>query len=192
MSLPERDQLSLSKMQLESRLAIMFGGRIAEELVFGKENVTTGAANDIQQATGLARRMITEFGFSDKLGRLRYADNEEEIFLGHSVATRKNMSDSTAHVIDEEVRRLIDEAEARARQILTEHRKDLDTLANALLEYETLSGDEVRALLRGEPIVRPDEDMPAPRDVGRKSPVPTAGKGREPRRGFGPEPQTEP
>jgi cell division protease FtsH len=193
MSLPERDQLSLSKVQLESRLAIMFGGRIAEELVFGRENVTTGATNDIQQATSLARRMITEFGFSDKLGRLRYADNEEEIFLGHSVATRKNVSDSTARVIDEEVRRLIDEAETRARQILTEQRAALDTLANALLEYESLSGEEVKALLRGEPIVRPDEDMPAPRDSGRKSPVPSAGKGREPRRGFGPpEPQTEP
>ena len=96
MSLPERDQLSQSERQLLSLLAVMFGGRLAEELIFGKENITTGAGNDIQQATSIARRMVTEFGFSDKLGRLRYADNEEEVFLGHSVSRQKNVSDATA------------------------------------------------------------------------------------------------
>ncbi|MDB9704550.1 ATP-dependent zinc metalloprotease FtsH, partial [Rhodospirillales bacterium] len=118
MSLPERDQLSQSERQLLSLLAVMFGGRLAEELIFGKENITTGAGNDIQQATSIARRMVTEFGFSDKLGRLRYADNEEEVFLGHSVSRQKNVSDATAKLIDEEVRRLIEDAEAEARRIL--------------------------------------------------------------------------
>ena len=178
MSLPERDRYSWSKLELESRLAVMFGGRIAEEIVFGEENVTTGAGNDIQQATNMARRMVTEFGFSDKLGPLRYTDNQEEIFLGHSVTQQKNVSDATARLIDEEVRRLIDEAEATARKILESHRADLETLAAALLEYETLSGDEVEALLRGEPVVRPEHDggpTSPPKDQGRKSSVPSSG-----------------
>jgi len=193
MSLPERDQYSLSKLQLESRLAIMFGGRIAEELVFGPENITTGASNDIQQATAIARRMVTEFGFSEKLGRLRYASDEEEIFLGHSVAQRKNVSDATAKIIDEEVRRLIDEAEVKARKILSERRKDLDLLADALLEHESLSGEEALAVLRGEPIVRPEESPQASdRGAGRKSSVPSSGGKGPARRGIGPEPQTEP
>ncbi len=194
MSLPERDQHSYSKLQLESRLAIMFGGRIAEEMIFGPENVTTGASNDIQQATSLARRMVTEFGFSDKLGPLRYSSDEEEIFLGHSVAQRKNVSDATAKIIDDEIRLLIDNAEISARKILSERRGDLETIAKALLEYESLSGDEIRALLRGEGIVRPEEPpSPADRGEGRRASVPTSGgKGRDPRRPIGAAPQTEP
>ncbi|MHC8509235.1 MAG: ATP-dependent zinc metalloprotease FtsH [Rhodospirillales bacterium] len=196
MSLPERDQLSQSETQLTSRLAMMFGGRIAEELVFGKENITTGAGNDIQQATSIARRMVTEFGFSDKLGRLRYADNEEEVFLGHSVARQKNVSDATAKLIDEEVRRLIDEAETAARRVLTEHRSGLDTLAEALLEYETLSGEEVDAVLKGEPVHRedPDDDAGAKPEGGRgrRASVPSAGaRPKEGPGGFGPKPQPE-
>ena len=136
MSLPERDQLSMSERQLLSRLAVMYGGRIAEELVFGKENITTGAGNDIQQATSMARRMVTEFGFSDKLGRLRYADNEEEVFLGHSVARHKNVSDATATLIDDEVRRLIEEAEESARKIISDKMDELEIIARGLLEYE--------------------------------------------------------
>ena len=191
MSLPERDRLSYSKLELESKLAVMYGGRVAEELVFGKENVTTGAGNDIQQATSWARRMITEFGFSDKLGRLRYSDNEEEIFLGHSVTRQKNVSDKTAALIDEEVRRLIDEAEKTARVILTKDRKELEIIAKALLEYETLTGDEVNALLRGESIIRP-EDQP-PGESGHKSSVPSAGKSKKDKgaSGMDPEPQPE-
>ena len=158
MSLPERDKYSYSKLELESKLAVMFGGRSAEEITFGEENVTTGAGNDIQQATEMARRMVTEYGFSDKLGPLRYTDNDEEIFLGHSVARHKNVSDATARLIDEEVRRLIEEAEEVANKILTEKTDDLEQLAQALLEYETLSGSEVDALLKGEPIFRPDFD----------------------------------
>ncbi len=175
MALPERDRYSQSKIELTSKLAVMFGGRIAEEIVFGPENVTTGAGNDIKVATDIARRMVTEFGFSENLGPLRYSDNEEEVFLGHSVTQRKNVSDATARLIDEEVRTLIDNAAATARRILVEHRDDLDMLAVALLEYETLSGDEVQALLRGESIVRPEHDDTS-KDAGRKSSVPTSGK----------------
>ena len=191
MSLPERDRLSFSKLELESKLAVMYGGRVAEELVFGKENVTTGAGNDIQQATSWARRMITEFGFSDKLGRLRYSDNEEEIFLGHSVTRQKNVSDKTAALIDEEVRRLIDEAEKTARVILTRDRKELEIIAKALLEYETLTGDEVNALLRGETIIRPEDEPPG--ESGHKSSVPSAGKSKKDKgaSGMDPEPQPE-
>ena len=191
MSLPERDRLSYSKLELESKLAVMYGGRVAEELVFGKENVTTGAGNDIQQATSWARRMITEFGFSDKLGRLRYSDNEEEIFLGHSVTRQKNVSDKTAALIDEEVRRLIDEAEKTARVILTKDRKELEIIAKALLEYETLTGDEVNALLRGETIIRPEDEPPG--ESGHKSSVPSAGKSKKDKgaSGMDPEPQPE-
>ncbi len=174
MNLPERDQLSLSEIQIKSRLAMMFGGRIAEEIIFGKENVTTGAGNDIQQATSLARRMVTEFGFSDKLGRLRYSDNEEEVFLGHSVARTKNISDATAALIDDEVRRLIDEAETKAHDILTANNDQLESIAQALLEYETLSGADVDAILKGESIHRDDLDD-VPPEGGHRSSVPTSG-----------------
>ena len=117
MWLPERDKYSVSKIELEAKLASMFGGRVAEELIFGVESITTGASDDIRQATNLARRMVTEFGFSDKLGPLRYSENEEEVFLGHSVTQRKNVSDATAKVIDDEIRRLVEEGEANARRI---------------------------------------------------------------------------
>ena len=196
MSLPERDQLSFSRSQLESKLAMMYGGRIAEEVVFGADNVTTGAGNDIQQATSMARRMITEFGFSDELGPLRYSDNEEEVFLGHSVARHKNVSDATAEIIDREVRRLIDEAEERARRIITDKRDDLETIAQALLEYESLSGTEVDQLLRGEGILRPEDADVPPADQGRKASVPSAGgaakgESKPDAGGFGTEPQPE-
>jgi cell division protease FtsH len=160
MSLPERDKYGSTFTELTSRIAMMFGGRVAEELIFGKENITTGASSDIQQATGLARRMVTEFGMSDKLGRVRYSANEQEIFLGHSVAQQKNISEATAELIDEEVRRLTDDGERTARCILTEQIENLHKIAKALLEFETLSGDEVRALLRGETIVRNEEKLP--------------------------------
>ena len=190
MSLPERDRYSYSKSELESKLAIMFGGRIAEELVFGPENVTTGAGNDIREATQMARRMITEYGFSDKLGPLRYSENEEEVFLGHSVTQRKNVSDATAKIIDDEIRRLIDDAEIVARKVLEEHREDLNLIANALLEYETLTGDEVKALLRGETIVRRDDDDEELRERGHRSSVPSSGKAKDkPGGGLEAEPQ---
>ncbi len=155
MNLPERDRLSQSRIELESRLASLFGGRVAEELVFGPENITTGAGHDIQQATKIARAMVTEYGFSERLGRLRFSENEEEVFLGRSVTQSKHVSDATALIIDEEIRAFVDIAEEKARKILTEHRDELEIIAQALLEYETLSGKEVSALLRGEKIKRP-------------------------------------
>jgi cell division protease FtsH len=161
MNLPERDRLSQSKIELESRMASLFGGRVAEELVFGDENITTGAGHDIQQATAMARAMVTEYGFSKKLGPLRYSENEEEIFLGRSVTQSQHVSDATSQVIDEEVRRLVETGESKARETLTTYRKDLDCIAEALLEYETLSGKDVDALLRGEELVREDSEKAA-------------------------------
>ncbi|MBK8211842.1 MAG: ATP-dependent zinc metalloprotease FtsH [Rhodospirillales bacterium] len=140
MSLPERDRYAFRKNEIEARLAMMFGGRVAEQLIFGMANVTTGAANDIQQATNMARRMVTEWGMSDALGRLRCSDNEEEIFLGRSITRTRNVSEDTARLIDAEVHRIIGCAEAKARSVLSDRPDDLHALARALLEYETLSG----------------------------------------------------
>jgi cell division protease FtsH len=184
MSLPERDRFGYTKREMESRLASMFGGRLAEEIIFGPDNVTTGASSDIQQATAMARRMVTEFGMSEKLGRVRYGDNEQELFLGHSVTQTRGVSEATAQLIDSEVRRLIEEAETSARGILIEHIDELHRLSQALLEYETLSGDEIRGLLRGEPIVRRDPDdtpavppaVPPRQATGRRASVPSAGR----------------
>ncbi len=195
MSLPERDRFGYSKREMESRLASMFGGRLAEEIIFGADNVTTGASSDIQQATSMARRMVTEFGMSEKLGRVRYGDNEQELFLGHSVTQTRGVSEATAQLIDSEVRRLIEEAETSARTILIDHIDDLHRISQALLEYETLSGDEIRGLLRGEPIVRHDPDdtpatppaTPARPAPGRRASVPSAG--RPGPAGLEPEPQ---
>jgi cell division protease FtsH len=128
MNLPERDRHSMSYKELTARLAMTFGGRMAEELIYGPDNVTTGAANDIQQATSMARAMVTEWGMSDKLGRLRYVDNQEEVFLGHSIARSQTISGATAKMIDEEIRRLIEEAEDKAREVLSTH---LDELCRA-------------------------------------------------------------
>ncbi|MBT3360575.1 MAG: ATP-dependent metallopeptidase FtsH/Yme1/Tma family protein [Rhodospirillales bacterium] len=192
MQLPERDKLSQSKIEIKSMLAILYGGRVAEEIVFGMENITTGAGSDIQRATDLARRMVTEFGFSEKLGPLRYTDNQEEVFLGHSVTQHKNVSDATAQIIDDEIRGLIDEAESLARVILKEHGDDLEMIAQALLEYETLSGDEVKALLKGEPIVRKEDDEPTEtgKDNASSSSVPSSGTPKKgPRGGLEAEPQ---
>ena len=177
MQLPERDSLSYSKLFMESRLGIMFGGRVAEQITFGEENVTTGAASDIQQATHMARAMITAYGMSDKLGRVRYQANEQEVFLGHSVTQTTNISEATAQIIDDEVRRLIEEAEAKARTILTERAADLEALAKGLLEYESLSGEECNALLRGEKIVRDEPGSPGGASAAkpRRASVPTSG-----------------
>jgi cell division protease FtsH len=189
MYLPERDKYSQSKMELEAMVASLFGGRVAEELIFGVQKVTTGASDDIRRATNLARRMVTEFGFSDKLGPLRYSENEEEVFLGHSVTQRKNVSDATAKVIDEEIRRIVEDGERKARQILTEHLEELHALAKGLLEFETLSVDEIKRIIRGEKIVRdtggPAEE-PARSAPGRRSSVPPAGRDKP---GLEPEPQ---
>jgi cell division protease FtsH len=194
MFLPERDKYSQSKREIKAMLTSLFGGRVAEELIFGQEHVTTGASDDIKRATNLARRMVTEFGFSEKLGPLRYSDNEEEVFLGHSVTQRKNVSDATAKVIDDEIRRIVEEGEHTARAILTSHLDELNALAHGLLEYETLSSDEIRRLIKGERIIRdtstgpsPSSDEPRP-GSGRRSSVPPSGR----QSGIGTEPEPQP
>ena len=154
MWLPERDKLSQTRMELEALIASMFGGRVAEELIYGKKYITTGAGNDIQQATNLARRMVMEFGFSDKLGPLRYETNQEEVFLGHSVAQQRNISDETARIIDEEVRKLVEIGEETSRKILTKKIDDLHKVAKGLLEYETLSAEDINNILSGKAVSR--------------------------------------
>ena len=154
MNLPERDRYSETKKEMGAKIAMMFGGRVAEEIVFGKDNVSSGAANDIKQATDKARSMVTEWGMSNKLGPLRYNDNEEEVFLGHSVAQRKNVSDATAELIDQEVKEIIEAGERKAREVLTENRDSLDRLAKALLEHETLTGDQVALLVKGKDFMK--------------------------------------
>jgi cell division protease FtsH len=193
MFLPERDKYSQSKQEIKAMMASLFGGRVAEQLIFGEDKVTTGAADDIRRATGIARRMVTEFGFSDKLGPLRYAENEEEVFLGHSVTQRKNVSDATAKIIDDEIRRIVDEAERTAREILNAHLEELHLLAKGLLEYETLSADEIRRIIKGERIVRETVSSGPPpqteeRPPPRRSSVPPSGRPS----GIGPEPEPQP
>jgi cell division protease FtsH len=162
MQLPEGDRYSMNFEQMTSRLAIMMGGRVAEELIFGKDKVTSGASSDIQAATGLARNMVTRWGYSDKLGLVSYGDNQEEVFLGHSVSRTQNVSEETANIIDAEVKRLVNDGYEEAKRILTEKLDDLHTLAKALLEYETLSGDEIMGALKGVAPNREDADAKRP------------------------------
>ncbi len=172
MQLPERDKLSMSYEQMTSRLAVLMGGRVSEEIIFGKDKVTSGAQSDIEQATKLARAMVTRWGFSDELGTVMYGENQEEVFLGYSMGRQQNISEATSQKIDAEVRRLVEMGLAEARRIITEKRQDLETLAQGLLEYETLSGEEIIGLLKGRPPVREtSDDTPPPRT----SPVPSAG-----------------
>ena len=186
-SLPEGDRLSYSKQWCQAKIAMSFGGRVAEQLVYGEEHLNTGASNDIMQATDLARRMVTEWGMSDVLGPLRYSANEQEVFLGHSVTQRQNISADTAKLIDEEIRRIVTDGEKMARKVLVENREHLTLLGKALIEYETLSGEEVMKLLRGETLDRPVETLapPAPPTPA----IPIVGEARQrPATGFGPDP----
>lgn len=190
MQLPEGDRYSMSYKYMVSRLVIMMGGRVAEEIKFGKENITSGASSDIDQATKLARAMVTRWGFSDKLGQVAYGENQEEVFLGHSVARQQNVSEETAQIIDAEVRRLIDEAYKEAHRILTDHRDEWLAIAEGLLEYETLSGDEIKALIKGE---KPARDLGDDTPTSRGSTVPKAGARKKdddaPDTGMEPQPQ---
>ncbi len=191
MQLPERDEISMSYEQMTSRLAIMMGGRVAEELTFGKKNVTSGASSDIEQATRLARAMVTQWGYSDILGKVAYGENQQEVFLGHSVAQQKNVSEETAQVIDKEVLRLVDQGFEEAKKILTKRKKDLEILAQGLLEYETLSGDEINDLMAGKQPTRDSgDDTPPTRGsaVPSTGSAPKKGKGKSPDAG-GMEPQ---
>ncbi len=175
MQLPERDQLSMTFEQMTSRLAILMGGRVAEELVFGSKKVTSGAASDIEQATKLARAMVTRWGFSDAVGRVALGENQEEVFLGHSVARQQNVSEETARKIDVEVRRLVDEGYEEAKRILTAESDNLETLAQGLLEFETLSGEEIKDLLAGKRPVREDPSSDDTPSTPRGSAVPSTG-----------------
>ena len=162
MQLPERDKLSMSYEQMTSRLAILFGGRVAEEIIFGKEKVTSGASSDITQATKLARAMVTKWGFSEELGVVEYGDNQEEVFLGMSMGNRQSISEETSKKIDAEVKRLTQGGFDEARRIITTRIDDLHTLAKAMLEYETLTGSEITDVLRGIPPKREDNEPAAP------------------------------
>jgi len=150
--LPEKDQYSFSRAKMLSRLVVCMGGRVAEELKFGQDKVTSGASSDIAAATKLARAMVTEWGMSELLGPVLYAENSEEVFLGKSVTQSKNVSEETARLVDSEVKRLVCEAYGEAKNILQEKRQDWENLSEALIEYETLTGDEIQAVLRGEKI----------------------------------------
>jgi cell division protease FtsH len=189
MQLPERDKLSMSREQMTSRLAIMMGGRVAEELVFGREKVTSGASSDIEQATRLARMMVTRWGLSEELGTVSYGENQDEVFLGMSVSRTQNASEATVQKIDKEIRRFVEEGYNEATRILTEKRADLEALAKGLLEFETLSGDEIIDLLNGK---KPNRESVLEPTGPRTSAVPPAGKPRprpDPDPGLEPQPQ---
>ena len=175
MRLPESDRISMSKIKLKADLAVAMGGRIAEELIFGPSKVTTGASSDISMATNIARKMVTEWGMSDKLGPLAYGENEQEIFLGHSVTQKKNVSENTAQEIDKEIKRIIDESYKKARSIIKKNINQLHKLAKGLLHYETLTGEEIKDIIKGKKIKKSIID-----DTKNKnktlSPVPTVGK----------------
>ena len=192
MRLPERDQLSVTRAKMKADIAVAMGGRVAEELIFGHSKVTSGASSDIKMATQMARAMVTQYGMSDKLGPLAYGDNEEEVFLGHSVARTQNMSDETQQLVDSEIHVIVDEGYGTATKMLTDKMDDLHTIANGLLEYETLSGDEIKGLLAGKQPVR-DSGDDTPPETGSAVPVAgkaSRGKGDEDAGDMEPQPQT--
>ncbi|WP_407049933.1 ATP-dependent zinc metalloprotease FtsH [Methyloraptor flagellatus] len=177
--LPEGDRYSMKYKEFTSQLAVAMGGRVAEEIIFGKENITSGASGDIEQATKMARAMVTRYGYSDELGTVMYGENQDEVFLGMSVSRQQNISEATAQKIDAEVRRLVEEGYATAKKIISEKREEFVAVAEALLEYETLTGDEIKDLLAGKRPSRNDTpDQPATRS---SSAVPPAGTAPKPR-----------
>ncbi len=189
MRLPERDQVSLTRRKAYADLAVAMGGRVAEEEIFGHDKVTSGASADIKMATGLARAMATEWGMSDKLGPLLYGDNQDEVFLGRSMMQRNvHMSDETQKLVDEEVKRFVEEGYTTAQKVIRENIDDLHAIANALIEYETLSGDEIRDLMDGKLPVRDVESEAAPKASG----VPSAGRTGKKRPDSEPDPGLEP
>lgn len=191
MRLPERDQYSISREKLHDNLAIAMGGRVAEEIIFGHDKVTSGASSDISYATRTARAMVTQYGLSEELGPLEYGENQEEVFLGHSVTQSQKISSSTANKIDDVVRKFVEDAHKRAEKILTENIDALHAVANGLLEYETLSGDEIKSIIAGDGISRPDPDDTPTKPKGKLSAVPKTGKRRPGSTPLGPEPQPE-
>mgnify|MGYP002621886251 FL=1 len=185
MFLPEEDRYSYSKRRLESQIASLFGGRIAEELIFGADAVTTGASNDIERATGLARSMVTKWGLSERLGPLAYSEEDGEIFLGRSVTQHKQMSDVTAHAIDEEIRSIIDNNYRRAQKILNDHMDRLHAMADALIKYETIDEGQIKDIMAGrEP--RPPADWTDTGPAAPKEPRPAEDEGEPGRPIAGP------
>ena len=182
MRLPEGDRISLARDQIYADLRVACGGRIAEELIFGEERVTTGASSDIRMATDMARRMVTEWGMSDKLGFLAYSADEQEVFLGRSVAQQKNMADSTASIIDSETRRIVDDAYTAATKILKKHEDQLERLAQGLLEYETLNGEEIQIIVEGGTLSRPElaDDIDTPRTKRKRASIPGSNRPKNP------------
>jgi cell division protease FtsH len=187
-SLPEEDRHNYTKEWLEGQLMMLFGGRVAEEMVFGPKKITTGAGNDIERATNIARRMVTQFGMSDALGPIAVGEADHEIFLGRELSQRREVSDNTAQIVDSEIKRILDEAYDGAAEVLTEYRPLLDEIANALLDRETLDADEIKLLDAGEPlppipIVAPEPPAAVPPVVQPKSrpdDSPLEGAGGEP------------
>jgi cell division protease FtsH len=179
MFLPEDDRYSHSKRRLESQLSSLFGGRIAELLIFGADYVTTGASNDIERATEIARSMVTKWGLSDRMGPLSYGEDENEVFLGHSVARHKNVSDGTALAIDEEIRLVIDSNYKRAETLLKENLEKLHLMAEALIKYETIDSEQINDIMNGKP-PRPPADWidtaPPQTDSGERPAKSKAGK----------------
>ncbi len=181
-SLPEEDRHSYTKEWMEGQLAMLFGGRVAEEMVFGPNDVTTGAGNDIERATAMARRMVTSFGMSDVIGLVAVADNEQEVFLGREITQRRTVSEHTQRIVDQEVKRILDEAHARAHDVVEEHEDLLEAIAQALLERETLDREEIETLERGDPLPPlPTEPMDEIEPQPEKPAVPE----RSPRGTFG-------
>ncbi len=173
MRLPENDRISVSRVKLEADLSVAAGGRLAEEMIFGHDKVTTGASADIEQATRIARMMVLEWGMSDKLGFLSYAgDGAQEVFLGHSTTASKNLSYETAKVIDEEIRVIVDRTYARAQKILEANKDALELLAQGLLEHETLTGDEIKKIIGGQKLVKRKKETIIP--TSKKSKMPTS------------------
>ena len=191
MRLPERDQYSVTREKMHANLAIAMGGRVAEEIIFGYDKVTSGASSDISYATRMARSMVTKYGLSDRLGPLEYGEDQEEVFLGHSVARSNTVSSATAAMIEDEVKNFVEAAHKRAKDILETHIDDLHMLAKALLEYETLTGDDIKALLRGETIQPGDGAGDDPLKA-RPSTVPVTAKSRRPKAPPAGEPEPQP
>ena len=187
MRLPERDSYSYHRDKMYANLAVAMGGRVAEEIIFGYDKVSSGASGDIQMATKLARDMVTRWGMSDKVGPLMYSEGEEEVFLGYSRQHNASMSNETALLIDAEIKNLVEGGLSRARDLLTKHSDQLHSLANALLDYETLNGDEIKRLIAGEGIDRPDPSSAGPNVPAGGTSIP---KTRRPKGPFGsPAPQ---
>ena len=170
-SLPEVDRHNYSKDWLIGSLAMFFGGRVAEEIIFGADKVTTGAGNDIERATALARRMVTQFGMSERIGPLAVGDKEQEIFLGREFAQRREISERTAQMVDDEVKRLVDEAYARAMAIIAQNRELLDRIADALLERETIDREDLDRLVKNQPL--PPRNLPPPDSPAPQASTPT-------------------